>query len=75
MKIVTLPTALLGLAVVALLDRRQLVRVLAGTVITGSLYVLITVVWVPWEEAVAARHPGPFRRTPGLPCQRPSVLR
>ena len=49
MKVITLPTALLGLGVVALLDRRQLLRVLIGTVVVGSLYVLITVVWVPWE--------------------------
>ena len=49
MKVITLPTALLGLGVVALLDRRQLLRVLIGTLVVGFLYVLITVVWVPWE--------------------------
>lgn len=49
MKIVTLPTALLGLGVVGLLDRRQLIRALAGSVVIGVLYVIVTLVWVPWE--------------------------
>jgi hypothetical protein len=49
MKIVTLPTALIGLLVVGVLDRRQLFRSLVSSVVIGVLYVVVTMIWVPWE--------------------------
>lgn len=49
MKIVTLPTALLGLIVVGALDRRQFVRALVCSLLVGVLYVLATLTWAPWE--------------------------
>jgi hypothetical protein len=49
MKIVTLPTALVGLLVVGVLDRRQLVRSLIASVVVGVLFVVATLIWVPWE--------------------------
>lgn len=49
MKLVTLPTALLGLLVVGVLDRRQLLRALVGSVAVGVAFVAATAIWVPWE--------------------------
>ncbi len=49
MKVVTLPTALVGLLVVGVLDRRQLLRSLLGCAVVGVLFVIGTVIWVPWE--------------------------
>lgn len=49
MKIISLPTACLGLAAVAVLDRRQALRTLAVCIGVGVLYVIATIVWVPWE--------------------------
>jgi hypothetical protein len=49
MKIVSLPTAMLGLVAVGLLDRRQMLRCLVASMIVGVAYVLATVIWVPWE--------------------------
>lgn len=62
MKIVTLPTALVGLLVVGVLDRRQLVRSLLGSVVVGVLFLVATLVWVPWEvtwmsDLRLVRHP------------------
>jgi hypothetical protein len=48
-KIVSLPTALLGLIVVGALDRRQFLRSLVASVVIGVLYVAGTVAWAPWE--------------------------
>ncbi|MET1008251.1 MAG: hypothetical protein ABWX96_22075, partial [Propionibacteriaceae bacterium] len=49
LKIISLPTACLGLAAVALIDRRQALRTLGACLGVGLLYVLATVIWVPWE--------------------------
>jgi hypothetical protein len=49
MKIITLPTALVGLLVVGVLDRRQLVRSLICSVVVGLLFVVATLIWAPWE--------------------------
>lgn len=49
MKIVSLPTAMLGLVAIGLLDRRQLLRCLVASMVVGVAYVLATVIWVPWE--------------------------
>lgn len=49
MKIVTLPTALVGLLVVGVLDRRQFLRSSISSVVIGVLYILGTVLWAPWE--------------------------
>jgi hypothetical protein len=62
MKIVTLPVALVGLLVVGVLDRRQLVRSLVGCLVVGVLFVVATLIWVPWEvtwisDLRLVRHP------------------
>jgi hypothetical protein len=49
MKVVSLPTAMLGLVAIGLLDRRQMLRCLVASVIVGMAYVIATVMWVPWE--------------------------
>ena len=49
MKIVSLPTALVGLLVVGVLDRRQFLRSLVSSVVIGVLYVLGTLIWAPRE--------------------------
>ena len=49
MKIVSLPTALIGLLVVGVLDRRQLVRTVAASTSLGPRMCSRRVIWVPWE--------------------------
>ena len=49
MKIVTLPVAVIGLAVVLAVHRHLAVRALVATIGVGVLYVVATVLWVPWE--------------------------
>jgi hypothetical protein len=49
MKVITLPTALVGLLVVGVLDRRQLLRSLISSVVVGLLFVVATLIWAPWE--------------------------
>lgn len=49
MKIVSLPTALMALAVVALIDRAQAVRTTVAAALVGVLYLGATLLWVPWE--------------------------
>lgn len=49
MKIITVLTAIVGLGVVALIDRRQALRLIACCAVIGGLYVLAILTWVPWE--------------------------
>ena len=49
MKIITVLPALIGLLVVAVLDRRQVARTMATSAVVGVLYIIATAVWVPWE--------------------------
>ncbi len=49
MKLITLVTALLGLLVIGLFDRRQAVRTIVAAVLIGLLYLGATLLWVPWE--------------------------
>ena len=49
MKIVTLPVAVIGLAVVWAVHRHLAVRALVATIGVGVLDVVATVLWVPWE--------------------------
>ncbi len=49
MKLITVLTALLGLLVVAVLDRRQAIRTIIASVVVGLLYIGATALWAPWE--------------------------
>lgn len=49
MKIITVLTALIGLLVVAVIDRRQAIRATIGSVVIGLLYIGATALWAPWE--------------------------
>jgi hypothetical protein len=49
MKLITLVTALLGLLVIGLFDRRQAVRTIVASLVIGLLFVGATLRWVPWE--------------------------
>ena len=49
MKVVSLPTALLGLLAVALIDRRQALRTVIAATAVGLIYLAATLIWVPWE--------------------------
>ncbi len=49
MKLITVLTALIGLLVVAVLDRRQVVRTMIGSIVVGLFYIGATVLWAPWE--------------------------
>lgn len=49
MKVVSLPTALVGLLAVALIDRRQALRTIVAATAVGLIYVTATLIWVPWE--------------------------
>jgi hypothetical protein len=49
MKLITVLTALIGLLVVAVLDRRQVVRTIIGSIVVGLLYIGATALWAPWE--------------------------
>ncbi len=49
MKIITLPVAVIGLVIVLLVDRRLAARALVATLVVGLLFVLATVLRVPWE--------------------------
>lgn len=49
MKIVTLPLAIIGLVVTLVVDRRLAGRALVASLGVGVLYVIATVLWVPWE--------------------------
>lgn len=79
MKVVTLLTALLGFGVVALGDRRQLIRALIGSLVVGALYVLATtLVWVQWMLDIRTVQKDPVAALPdakpffaGLVARRP----
>lgn len=49
MKIVTLPTAMLAVLAIALIDRRQALRSLVAAAGVGLAYITMTVLAVPWE--------------------------
>lgn len=49
MKLITILTVFIGLLVLAVLDRRQVVRTIASAAVIGTLYIIATVVWAPWE--------------------------
>lgn len=49
MKIITVLTALIGLLVLAVIDRRQAIRTIVSSTVVGLGYVLATLLWAPWE--------------------------